>query len=65
LWHASSNTREVILTTPEEIDIWLSGSTEEALTLQRPLADSALKVVARDEKQDGAEVGASDPSRLL
>ena len=44
----------VILTTAEEIDIWLSASTEEALTLQRPLPDGALAVVARGEKQDRA-----------
>ena len=44
----------VILTTPEEIDTWLSAGTEEALALQRPLADGALVVVARGEKQDGA-----------
>jgi putative SOS response-associated peptidase YedK len=44
----------VILTTPEEIDTWLSASTEEALALQRPLPDGVLVVVARGEKQDGA-----------
>ena len=43
-----------ILTTAEEIDIWLSASTEDAFTLQRPLPDGALVVVARGEKQDGA-----------
>jgi putative SOS response-associated peptidase YedK len=44
----------VILTTPAEVDIWLGAATAQALTLQRPLPDGALMVVARGEKQDGA-----------
>ncbi|MFC7478016.1 SOS response-associated peptidase [Dankookia sp. GCM10030260] len=44
----------VILTTSEEIDIWMSGPTEEALALQRPLPDASLVIVARGERQDGA-----------
>jgi putative SOS response-associated peptidase YedK len=43
----------VILTTPEEIDLWMTGPAEEALHLQRPLADGALTVVARGERKDG------------
>jgi putative SOS response-associated peptidase YedK len=42
----------VILTTQEEIDIWMMAPALEALRLQRPLADDALIVVARGEKQD-------------
>jgi len=42
----------VILTTPEEIDLWMTASTEDALKLQRPLADGALRIVARGEKED-------------
>jgi putative SOS response-associated peptidase YedK len=42
----------VILTTQEEIDIWMTAPPAEALKLQRPLADDALIVVARGEKQD-------------
>jgi putative SOS response-associated peptidase YedK len=42
----------VILTTPEEADLWLEGETVEALKLQRPLPDDALKIVARGEKED-------------
>ena len=55
----------VILTTPEEIDTWLSASTEEALALQRPLPDGALRIVARGQKQDGAESEARPADRLL
>ena len=38
-----------ILTTVEQIDIWMSAPTEEALKLQRPLAHDALMIVARGE----------------
>jgi len=43
----------VILTEPEEIERWLSAATPDALQLQRPLPDGALKIVARGEKEDG------------
>jgi putative SOS response-associated peptidase YedK len=49
----------VILTTTEEFDLWLEGETVEALKLQRPLPDEALRIVAKGEKEDGA------PARLL
>ena len=42
----------VILTTPAEIDRWLTAPAAEALTLQRPLADDALRIVARGAKRD-------------
>lgn len=45
-----------ILTTPDECDTWLSAPVEVALQLQRPLPDDALRIVARGERQDGAEV---------
>jgi len=44
----------VILTTPEEVDRWLEADTAEALTLQRPLADDALRIVAKGEREDSA-----------
>jgi putative SOS response-associated peptidase YedK len=42
----------VILRAPEEIDLWMTAPAEEALKLQSPLPDDALKIVARDEKKD-------------
>jgi putative SOS response-associated peptidase YedK len=42
----------VILTTPEEIETWMTAPAADALTLQRPLADDALVIVARGEKED-------------
>jgi putative SOS response-associated peptidase YedK len=42
----------VILTTPEEVETWMTGPTEEALKLQRPLPDGSLKIVVRGSKQD-------------
>jgi len=43
----------VILTTPAEVETWLSAPQEEALTLQRPLPDGALRIVSRGKKKDG------------
>lgn len=43
----------VILTKREEIETWLTAPADEALKLQRPLVDGALKVVAKGVKKDG------------
>ena len=45
----------VILTRPEEVDAWMTAPAVEALALQRPLPDGALRIVARGRKQDGLE----------
>ena len=43
----------VILTTPAEIEQWLTAPTAGALKLQRPLPDCALTIVARGLRTDG------------
>jgi putative SOS response-associated peptidase YedK len=44
----------VILTAPAEVDQWLEAEIPDALTLQRPLADDMLAIVARGEREDRA-----------
>ena len=45
----------VILTTRAEVDLWLTAPLSEALALQRPLPDGALRIVARGQKRDGPD----------
>jgi putative SOS response-associated peptidase YedK len=48
----------VILTTPAEIETWMTAPAEEALRLQRPLPDGVLAIVARGVKNDEAPLEA-------
>ncbi|MGY4158096.1 hypothetical protein ACVINW_003938 [Bradyrhizobium sp. USDA 4461] len=44
----------VILTTPDEVEAWMTAPPSEALKLQRPLPDGSLRIVARGVKEDSA-----------
>ena len=44
---------QVILTTPDEVETWLTASWDEASKLQRPLPNGVLKIVAVGAKTDG------------
>jgi putative SOS response-associated peptidase YedK len=44
----------VILTTPDEVETWMTAPPDEALKLQRPLPGGALRIVARGVKEDPA-----------
>jgi hypothetical protein len=44
----------VILTSPDEVETWMTAPADEALKLRRPLPDEALRIVAHGVKEDPA-----------
>ncbi len=44
----------VILTTPAEVETWMTAPPDEALKLQRPVPDGSLRIVGRGVKEDPA-----------
>jgi hypothetical protein len=38
--------------TAEDVEVWLNGTLEETLTLQKPRADEAIVVTPYDEKTE-------------
>lgn len=56
----------VILTTADEIDMWLTAPREEAISLQRPLPDNVLEIVSVGKKEDppNNQIGAPE-TRLI
>ncbi len=45
----------VILTTQEQVDVWMSAPWSEAAAMQKRLPEGALKIVARGLKLDGPD----------
>ena len=43
-----------ILTTLDDVETWMTAPPNKALTLQRPLPDVSLRIVARGVKEDPA-----------
>ncbi len=50
-----------VLTEADEVETWPTAPWAEASSLQRPLPDGALQIVARGEKKDGIDNGDLPP----
>ncbi|KQT53827.1 MULTISPECIES: SOS response-associated peptidase [unclassified Aureimonas] len=48
-------TMPVILTDPDEMDLWLRAPWPQAAKLQRPFPEDGLQIVARGKRSDGAK----------
>ena len=55
----------VILRTAEEVDAWMTTTPADVMTLQRPLPDGSLTIVARGAKQDPPAVASEKAPALL
>jgi hypothetical protein len=55
----------VILTSPDEVERWMTAPADEALKLPRPLPDGSLRIVARGVKEDPAFAGPSDMNTFV
>lgn len=55
----------VILTTPDEIQTWLTAPKEEAILLQRSLPDDVLQVVSVGRKEDPPSSQTEEPEKHL
>jgi putative SOS response-associated peptidase YedK len=48
------NSMPLIFNSKEARETWLTGSAKDALALQHPTSDDALRIVATGKKEDGA-----------
>jgi putative SOS response-associated peptidase YedK len=55
----------LILRTLEEMEVWMTAPATDALTLQRPLPDGALRIVAQGRKEDSGSAATVLSGQLL
>jgi putative SOS response-associated peptidase YedK len=55
----------LILRTLEEMEVWMTAPATDALKLQRPLPDGALRIVAQGRKEDSGSAATVLSGQLL